>query len=150
VILLMVSVIFWSLVVATITGGYLIFPEYRIAVNVRPGDLLLVSNHEIIHGNTEIKLTRPDADTSNLPQLPNVVGLTESEARELLQNFTITIERAPNARIPKDRVAAQLPVATSRVTSGSSITLTLSDGRGESIVPTDIIGKSLEEDASVA
>ena len=36
------------------TGGYLIFPEYRIAVNVRPGDLLLVNNHEIIHGNTEI------------------------------------------------------------------------------------------------
>jgi hypothetical protein len=36
------------------TGGYLIFPEYRIAVNVRPGDLLLVNNHEIIHGNTPI------------------------------------------------------------------------------------------------
>jgi len=36
-------------------GGYLIFPEYRIAVNVRPGDLLLVNNHEIIHGNTPIE-----------------------------------------------------------------------------------------------
>lgn len=36
------------------TGGYLIFPEYRIAVNVRPGDLLLVNNHEVIHGNTPI------------------------------------------------------------------------------------------------
>lgn len=36
------------------TGGYLVFPEYRIAVNVRPGDLLLVNNHEIIHGNTQI------------------------------------------------------------------------------------------------
>jgi serine/threonine-protein kinase len=77
--------------------------------------------------------------------VPNVVGLTESEARELLADFTVTIERAPNPRIPKDRVAAQLPVATSRVTSGSSITLTLSDGRGESVVPIDIIGKSLEQ-----
>jgi len=48
------------------TGGYLIFPEYRIAVNVRPGDLLLVSNHEIIHGNTEIKLTSPDAERISL------------------------------------------------------------------------------------
>jgi len=37
------------------TGGYLVFPEYRIAVNVRPGDLLLVNNHEIIHGNTPIE-----------------------------------------------------------------------------------------------
>lgn len=36
------------------TGGYLVFPEVRVAVNVRPGDLLLVNNHEIIHGNTPI------------------------------------------------------------------------------------------------
>lgn len=42
------------------TGGYLIFPEYRIAVNVRPGDLLLVNNHEVIHGNTPIVLNNPD------------------------------------------------------------------------------------------
>lgn len=48
------------------TGGYLVFPEYRIAVNVRPGDLLLVNNHEIIHGNTEIKLDRPDAERISL------------------------------------------------------------------------------------
>lgn len=44
------------------TGGYLIFPELRIAVDVRPGDLLLVNNHEIIHGNTEIKLNFPEAE----------------------------------------------------------------------------------------
>lgn len=36
------------------TGGYLIFPEIRVAVNVRPGDLLLVNNHEVIHANTPI------------------------------------------------------------------------------------------------
>lgn len=36
------------------TGGYLVFPEYRCAVNIRPGDLLLVNNHEGIHGNTEM------------------------------------------------------------------------------------------------
>jgi hypothetical protein len=46
------------------TGGYLIFPEYRIAVDVRPGDLLLVNNHEIIHGNTPIVLNNPDDPTS--------------------------------------------------------------------------------------
>ena len=42
------------------TGGYLVFPEYRVAVNVRPGDLLLVNNHEVLHGNTPIVLNRPD------------------------------------------------------------------------------------------
>jgi hypothetical protein len=48
------------------TGGYLIFPEYRIAVNVRPGDLLLVNNHEIIHGNTPIVLESPTSDRVSL------------------------------------------------------------------------------------
>ena len=37
------------------TGGYLIAPEYRVAVNVRPGDLLLINNHEVMHGNTPIE-----------------------------------------------------------------------------------------------
>ena len=36
------------------TGGYLIAPEYRVAINVRPGDLLLINNHEVMHGNTPI------------------------------------------------------------------------------------------------
>lgn len=48
------------------TGGYLIFPEYRIAVNVRPGDLLLVNNHEIIHGNTPIILQDEEAERISL------------------------------------------------------------------------------------
>jgi hypothetical protein len=48
------------------TGGYLIFPEYRVAVNVRPGDLLLVNNHEIIHGNTPIVLNNDSAERISL------------------------------------------------------------------------------------
>jgi hypothetical protein len=44
------------------TGGYLVFPEYRVAVNVRPGDLLLVNNHEVLHGNTPIVLNYPEAE----------------------------------------------------------------------------------------
>lgn len=35
-------------------GGYLVLPEYRVAINIRPGDLLLINNHEGIHGNTEL------------------------------------------------------------------------------------------------
>jgi len=35
-------------------GGYLIVPELRAAFNIRPGDLLLINNHEYIHGNTPI------------------------------------------------------------------------------------------------
>ena len=36
------------------TGCYLVAPEYRVAINIRPGDLLLINNHEVMHGNTEI------------------------------------------------------------------------------------------------
>jgi len=47
-------------------GGYLVAPEYRIAVNVRPGDLLLINNHEVMHGNTPIELLDDTAERISL------------------------------------------------------------------------------------
>ena len=35
-------------------GAHLVLPEYRVAIDLRPGDLLLINNHEAIHGNTEL------------------------------------------------------------------------------------------------
>jgi serine/threonine-protein kinase len=78
-------------------------------------------------------------------ELPNVVGLSEASARGLLPGFTVTIQHAPDARIPKDRVASQLPLASSKVQKGSSVTLTISDGPGDTIVPVDLVGKTLEQ-----
>jgi serine/threonine-protein kinase len=77
--------------------------------------------------------------------LPNVVGLTEAQARQELAGLTVTIQRAPDPRIPRDRVASQLPLATIRVSDGSAVTLTISDGPGDAIVPTGLLGKPLEE-----
>jgi len=48
------------------SGGYLIAPEYRVAVNVRPGDLLLINNHEVMHGNTPITLNDEEAERVSL------------------------------------------------------------------------------------
>jgi hypothetical protein len=48
------------------SGGYLVVPEYRIAINVRPGDLLLINNHEVIHGNTPIVLHDDKAERISL------------------------------------------------------------------------------------
>lgn len=48
------------------SGCYLVAPEYRVAVNVRPGDLLLINNHEVMHGNTEIKLHDEEAERISL------------------------------------------------------------------------------------
>jgi len=88
-------------------------------------------------------LTRPDASTSNLPQLPNVVGLTQAEAQALLGEYVVTITRAFDGRIPKDRVASQAPLATTRVQKGSGVVLVISDGPGNSEVPIDLEGMSL-------
>ena len=88
-------------------------------------------------------LTKPGADPAGLPQLPNVVGLTQAEAEALLGDYVVTITRAHDGRIPKDRVASQLPLATIRVQKGSGVVLTISDGPGDSIVPIDLVGMSL-------
>jgi serine/threonine-protein kinase len=78
-------------------------------------------------------------------KVPNVVGLTEVEARSLLKDFNVNIQHAPDAQIPVNRIASQLPLATSDAKSGSSVTLTISDGPGNTTVPVGIIGLSLEE-----
>ena len=88
-------------------------------------------------------LTRPTTDISNFPQIPNVVGLTQSEAQALLSDYVVTIAHAHDARIPKDRIASQIPLATSRAQKASGVVLTISDGPGDSIVPVALVGMSL-------
>ena len=92
---------------------------------------------------TGLFLTKPSVDPAGLPQLPNVVGLTQAEAQALLTDYVVTITRAHDGRIPKDRVASQLPLATVRAQKGSGVVLTISDGPGDSIVPIDLVGMSL-------
>lgn len=97
----------------------------------------------ILVGGGSFVVFNPSSTSTQV--LPNVVGLTEAEARAQLSGFTITIQRAPDPRIPRDRVSNQLPLATTRVSQGSAVTLTLSDGPGDATVPTGLIGKPLEE-----
>jgi serine/threonine-protein kinase len=85
------------------------------------------------------------SQTGVIVKVPNVVGLTEDEARALLKDFNVNIEKAPDAKIPINRVASQLPLATSEATAGSSVTLTISEGPGNTTVPVGLIGLPLEE-----
>ena len=48
------------------SGAYLVAPEYRVAVNVRPGDLLLINNHEVMHGNTPLVMHDDEAERISL------------------------------------------------------------------------------------
>ena len=88
-------------------------------------------------------LTNSGPTGDSLPQLPNVVGLTQAEAEALLGDYVVTVTRAHDGRIPKDRVASQIPLATVRVQKGSGVVLTISDGPGDSVVPADLVGMSL-------
>ena len=48
-----------------------------------------------------------------------------------------------DSKTPIDRVASQSPLATSRAEKGSVVTITISDGPGDAIVPMDLIGMTL-------
>ena len=90
-------------------------------------------------------LTRPSSDVATFPQIPNVVGLSQADAEAMLSDYVVTIARAHDARIPRDRVASQIPLATTRAQKGSGVVLTISDGPGDAIVPVDLIGMSLAD-----
>ena len=56
-------------------GGYLVAPEVRAAINVRPGDLLLIDNMRVIHGNTPIEA--PDSGEDNMLRMSLVYYFRE-------------------------------------------------------------------------
>ncbi len=84
-------------------------------------------------------------NSTSMIQVPSVVGLTQDQAKALLHNFTVNVSQGPDARIPVGRIASQLPLAASRVAAGSSISIVLSSGPGETAVPVDLIGKTLAD-----
>jgi beta-lactam-binding protein with PASTA domain len=118
-------------------------PRQKKPTNRRNRIAALALSLIVLVGGVSFFIFNPSSTSSQV--LPNVVGLTETEARAQLNGFTITIQRAPDPRIPRDRVSNQLPLATTRVSNGSAVTLTLSDGPGDTTVPTGLVGKPLEE-----
>ena len=70
-------------------GAYLAFPQFRVAVNCRPGDLLLVNNHEGIHGNTDITSPIEESDRCTLVCYfrENMLELGSWEYEQTRKNF---------------------------------------------------------------
>jgi serine/threonine protein kinase len=81
----------------------------------------------------------------SLVTLADVSGLTETQARETLSGFAVVVNRAPDPRVPADRVASQTPSAGSKIEPGSEVQIILSDGPGKTSVPTALIGSTLDE-----
>lgn len=86
-----------------------------------------------------------DRTTVSGIEVPNVVGLSESDATSQLSAFKVVVNRAHDSKIPLDRVASQIPLATSRVSKGTVVTITISDGPGDVLVPMDLIGMTLTD-----
>ena len=100
---------------------------------------LLVVASGATYGIQALKTTQNNTELV----VPNVVGLTQTDAQNLLNNFTVTIKHAHDPNIPLGRIASQIPLATLKALRASGVVLTLSDGPGDSTVPLDLIGKSL-------
>jgi serine/threonine-protein kinase len=77
------------------------------------------------------------------PLVPDVVRLSESQARVKLEGYQIIIKRAHDGVVPAGQIASQSPLATTHLPLGSTITLTISDGPGDAIVPDNLVGMSL-------
>ena len=86
-------------------------------------------------------LLRPEQLT-----VPNVIGRQSSTASQILQNrgFEVDIVPVVNPRVERDRVAAQDPRPDTEAPEGSTVTITVSTGPGEAVVPR-VVGKPLEE-----
>jgi Oxygenase domain of the 2OGFeDO superfamily len=77
------------------TGGYLMFPKYKVGFAMRPGDLILADVHQF-HCNTPIKLTKSDGERLSLV-------LYFRENMERCGTTVEEIERAKN-RKPGDQL----------------------------------------------
>ncbi len=75
--------------------------------------------------------------------VPNVRGLSRSEAKEKLQNrnFDVAFASAPSSSVPAGQVISTDPIAGNSVTAGSLVTVTVSSGPRLVSVPA-VVGRS--------
>jgi beta-lactam-binding protein with PASTA domain/predicted Ser/Thr protein kinase len=77
-------------------------------------------------------LLRPETRT-----VPDVIGQRSATASQILQNrgFEVNIETVVNPEVPRDRVATQRPGPGQQAEVGSTVTIIVSAGPGEAVVP---------------
>jgi serine/threonine-protein kinase len=80
-------------------------------------------------------------DASKPVTVPNVVGLKEQPAVDLITNagFDPRVERAANPNVPKGTVMSQNPHAGARIQKGDTVVLLVSTGPPKTSVP-DVVG----------
>jgi serine/threonine-protein kinase len=78
--------------------------------------------------------------------VPNVIGRESSTASQILQNrgFEVDIVSVVNPDVERDTVAAQDPRPETEAPEGSTVTITVSTGPGEAVVPR-VVGMPRDE-----
>ncbi len=104
----------------------------------------IVTAGVLILGGGAVVLTGALSTSITTVVVSDLTGLTVDEARSSMPTLTFVIQRAADPRTPKDRVITSNPPAGTKVSSGSKVTLIISDGPGETTVPASLIGKTLE------
>lgn len=94
---------------------------------------------------TYLLVTGKIGSSKSAVETHDVTGFTLDQARAALSDYQIVVQRAPSLQIPKDRVISQNPAAGTKLPANSTITLTLSDGPGDTTVPETLLGKTLVE-----
>ena len=84
--------------------------------------------------------------SGELVRVPDVVGMEEAEATDILQDAGFAVESVeePHRRRPEGEVFRQEPEARERLETGETVTIYVSSGRAQTTVP-DVVGLSLEE-----
>jgi beta-lactam-binding protein with PASTA domain len=80
--------------------------------------------------------------------VPEVVGLPVEEAEQILQNdegeFLVRLQEEANNDVPENQVISQDPGANTEHPKGTTITLTISTGQSEALVP-NVVGATQAE-----
>ncbi len=90
------------------------------------------------------------SDGPQIQEVPNVVGLGRRAARRALTDagFEVEERRVPDGSVKADRVVRQSPSGNSQAERGQTVTLDVSTGPAQGLVP-DVVGKT-EDDARAA
>jgi serine/threonine-protein kinase len=97
-------------------------------------------------GDSVVKGTTVAVNVSSGPALrdiPNLVGKTLEEATKTLTDMGLVVVEAPtlgHPEIPAGQISIQLPVAGEKLARGGTVTLTVSAGPKNTLIP-DIYGK---------
>lgn len=88
------------------------------------------------------------SQSSELVTVPDVTGLSQAEAKNVLENAGFTVELSDavaHDTVPVDLVAVTDPNAGRQAERGSRIKVHLSSGPGSVVVPTNLVGMTPDE-----